>query len=238
MATAARVLAQVRNDPRTVAMLVVVPAALLGLLVWLYGDQPATFDRVGPALLGVFPLVSMFLVTSVATLRERTSGTLERLMTLPVPKAAFVGGYAIAFGLLAMLQALVVSGLALTVYGMDAGGPVWAVVVVAVLAALLGTALGLFVSAFAASEFQAVQFMPAVVLPQLLVCGLLLPTSLMPRALEAVSSVLPMTYSVEAMALLARGGVTGEVVTDMLVVGCFVLAALGAGALTLRRRTA
>ena len=237
VATTARVLAQVRNDPRTVALLVIVPAALVGLLAWLYADQPGTFDRVGPALLGVFPLVSMFLVTSVATLRERTSGTLERLMTMPVPKAAFVGGYALAFGLLAVVQSVVVSALALTWFGLDAKGPVWAVVAIALLDALLGTALGLFVSAFAATEFQAVQFLPAVVLPQLLLCGLFLPTALMPAVLEAVSAVLPMTYAVEAMGLLAAGPVTSEVVVDAVVVAGFALAALAAGAATLRRRT-
>jgi ABC-2 type transport system permease protein len=238
LATTRRVLTQVRHDHRTLALLVLVPSVLMGLLAWMYADQPGVFDRVGPALLGIFPLVVMFLVTSVATLRERTSGTLERLMTLPMTKGGFVAGYALAFGLLAVVQAVVVSTLALTVYGLEVAGPAWAVVVVAVLDALLGTALGLCVSAFAATEFQAVQFMPAVILPQLLLCGLLVPTEAMPDVLAAVAAVLPMTYAVDAMALLSRGGVTGEVVTDMLVVAGFALVACAAGAATLRRRTA
>ncbi|RJK96066.1 ABC transporter permease [Vallicoccus soli] len=237
-ATAGRVLTQVRHDHRTLALLLVVPAVLMGLLAWVYADTPEVFDRVGPGLLGVFPLVVMFLVTSVATLRERTGGTLERLMTLPLGKGAFVGGYALAFGLLAAAQALVVSALALTVYGLDVAGPVWAVVGVAVLDALLGTALGLLVSAFAASEFQAVQFMPAVVLPQLLLSGLLQPVDRLPGALEAVAHLLPMTYAVEAMGAIARSGVDGEVLLDAAVVGGAALLALVAGAATLRRRTA
>jgi len=236
-ATTRRVLRQVRHDHRTVALLLVVPSVLMGLLAWLYADQPGVFDRIGPALLGIFPLIVMFLVTSVATLRERTSGTLERLMTLPMSKVAFVGGYAVAFGLLAAVQASVVSTLSLVAYGLQVAGPAWAVVAVAVLDALLGTALGLCVSAFAATEFQAVQFMPAVVLPQLLLCGLLVPTDRMPDVLAAVASVLPMTYAVDAMSLLARGGVTGEVLTDMAVVAGFAVATCGAGAGTLRRRT-
>lgn len=236
-ATALRVLTQVRHDHRTLGLLLVVPSVLLGLLAWLYVDQPATFDRVGAGLLGVFPLVVMFLVTSVATLRERTSGTLERLMTLPISRAGFVGGYAVAFGLLAVVQASVVATLALGVYGLDVAGPAWAVVAVAVLDGLLGTALGLFVSAFAATEFQAVQFMPAVVLPQLLLCGLLVPTEAMPDVLSAVAAALPMTYAVDAMTLLTRGGVTAEVLVDMAVVAGFAAAACVAGAATLRRRT-
>jgi ABC-2 type transport system permease protein len=98
----------------------------------------------------------MFLVTSVATLRERTSGTLERLLTMPMGKADFVFGYAIAFGLTAVVQALVVSALCFGPYGMTVRGDAWLVVVVAVLDALLGTALGLSVSALAKTEFQAV----------------------------------------------------------------------------------
>lgn len=238
LATSRRVLTQVRHDHRTLGLLVVVPSVLMGLLAWLYADEPGVFDRIGPGLLGIFPLVVMFLVTSVATLRERTSGTLERLMTMPMSKADFVGGYALAFGLLAVVQALVVSALALGVYGLDVAGPAWAVVVVAVLDALLGTALGLFVSAFAGSEFQAVQFMPAVVLPQLLLCGLLLPPERMPDALEVGARLLPMTYAVEAMSVLAADELTGEVLLDMAVVGAFATAALVAGAATLRRRTA
>lgn len=237
LATGRRVLLQVRHDPRTLGLMLVVPAALVGVLAWLYADRAALFDRVGADLLGVFPLVVMFLVTSVATLRERTTGTLERLMTMPLGRGDFVLGYALAFGALAVVQALVVSLLALGPYGLDVAGPVWAVLLVAVLDALLGTALGLCVSAFASTEFQAVQFMPAVVFPQLLVCGLLVPTDQMPAALSAVAHVLPMTYAVDAMSRLSQGGVSGRVVVDLVVVAGFVLAALLAGAGTLRRRT-
>lgn len=235
--TAARVLRQVRHDHRTTAMLLVVPCLLMGLLAWLYSDTPGVFDRIGAPLLGVFPLIVMFLVTSVATLRERTSGTLERLMTLPLSRGGFVGGYALAFGTLAVVQAVLVSSLTLTVYGLDVEGPTAAVVLVAVLDALLGTALGLCVSALARTEFQAVQFMPAVVLPQLLLCGLFVPTERMPAPLEAVSAVLPMTYAVDALQRLTTGGVTSEVLVDVAVIAGAVAVALAAGMATLRRRT-
>jgi len=237
-ATAARVLRQLRHDPRTIALLLVVPCVLIGLLAWMLEATPM-FDAIGPALLGVFPFVVMFLVTSVTTLRERQSGTLERLLTTPMGKADLVGGYALAFGAVAVLQALLASAFAIYVCGLDVVGPAWLLVVVAVADAVLGTAVGLFVSAFAATEFQAVQFMPAVILPQFLLCGLIVPRDRLPGALEALSDVLPMSYAVDAMRTLAtRVNATGAVFADVGVITAFTLAAVVLGAVTLRRRTA
>jgi len=237
-ATAGRVLLQLRHDPRTVALLVAVPAVLMGLLAWILRGRDHEFDTFGPQLLGIFPLIVMFLVTSVATLRERTGGTLERLLTMPMGKADFVLGYAIAFGMAAIIQALVVSGLCFGPYGMTVRGDAWLVVVVAVLDALLGTALGLSVSALAATEFQAVQFMPAFILPQLLLCGIIVPRSELPTVLHWVSYLLPMSYAVDAtQQLSAQVAVTSQFLMDVVVVGGFLVAALALGTTTLRRRT-
>ena len=158
LSTALRVLLQIRNDKRTIAILLIVPCVLLGIVAWMSTDQPMVIDQMGPLLLGIFPLFVMFLVTSVATLRERTSGTLERLMTTPIRRGDFVLGYALAFAALATVQALVLTGFAIWVCGMDVKGSLWLVIVVAVLDAVLGTALGLAASSLAATEFQAVQF--------------------------------------------------------------------------------
>jgi ABC-2 type transport system permease protein len=239
LATATRVLAQLRRDPRTIALLLVVPCVLLGLLRLVFDGRPQVFDRIGGPLLGVFPFISMFLVTSVATLRERTSGTLERLLTMPMAKLDLLLGYALAFGAVAVVQALLSSVFALGVLDLDVQGPVWALLLVAVLDALLGTALGLLVSAFAATEFQAVQFLPAVVLPQVLLCGLLTPREDMASALQWVAAVLPLTYAIEAMEQVTTStGVTGTYVQDVVVITGIALAALLVGAATLRRRTA
>ena len=237
LATAARVLRQLRHDPRTLALLLVVPSGLVGLLAWVF-DGTAVFDRVGAALLGVFPFVVMFLVTSVATLRERQSGTLERLLTTPLGKADLVGGYALAFGAVAVVQATIASGLALWVFGLDVAGPQWLLVVVAVVDAVLGTAVGLLVSAFAATEFQAVQFMPAVVLPQFLLCGLLVPRDQMPTVLSYVSDALPLSYAVDAMrTVTTQVDATASALTDVGVVLAFAVVAVVLGSVTLRRRT-
>ncbi len=236
--TAGRVLRQIRGDHRTVALMLVVPCVLIGLLAWIYASTPAVFDHIGPALLGVFPFVVMFVVTSVATLRERTSGTLERLLSTPLGKGDFMAGYALAFGAMAVLQALVATAFAVWVCGLDVAGPVWLLVVVAVADAVLGTALGLLASGFARTEFQAVQFMPAFVLPQFLLCGLLVARDAMPDLLRWVSDVLPLSYAVDAMkTITASSDALGDVGKDLVVIVGWIVLALVLGSLTLRRRT-
>ncbi|MEU5401165.1 ABC transporter permease [Streptomyces sp. NPDC005963] len=239
LATTARVLRQLRHDRRSIALMLLVPCVMLFLLRYVFDASPRTFDSIGAALLGIFPLITMFLVTSIATLRERTSGTLERLLALPLGKGDLITGYALAFGVIAVAQSLLATGLALWALGLDVVGSPWLLLLVALLDALLGTALGLFVSAFAASEFQAVQFMPAVIFPQLLLCGLFTPRENMQPVLEGISNALPMSYAVDAMTeVLRHPDPTGAFVRDVLVVaGCAVLV-LALGAATLRRRTA
>jgi ABC-2 type transport system permease protein len=239
LATAARVLRQLRHDPRTIALMLLVPCLLITLLRYVFDASPRIFDSTGASLLGIFPLITMFLVTSIATLRERTSGTLERLLAMPLAKADLIGGYALAFGALAIIQSALATGLSVWILGLDVIGSPWLLLLVALLDALLGTALGLFVSAFAASEFQAVQFMPAVIFPQLLLCGLFTPRADMHPVLEAISDVLPMSYAVDAMdEVLRHTEVTGTFVRDVLIVAGCALLVLGLGAATLRRRTA
>ena len=243
-AVAVRVLAQLRHDHRTLAMLLVMPCVILALLRWMFDADPAMFDRLGPALLALIPFTVMFLVTSVTTLRERSSGTLERLLAMPTGKLDFLLGYALAFGAVATVQAVLAVTLCVGLLGLSVQGPVWALVLVAVADAVLGSTLGLFVSAFARTEFQAVQFMPALVIPQLLLCGLFVPRDQLPTGLDVLSDVLPLSYAVDAMTLVASGagstmaGVPSGVWTDLAVIAGFTVALLGLGAATLRRRTA
>jgi ABC-2 type transport system permease protein len=219
-------------------MLLALPCVLITLLWWMFRDMPGSlFDRFGPGLLALFPFIVMFLVTSVTTLRERSSGTLERLLAMPMGKLDFLGGYAAAFGLVAAVQATLAVALSVGLLGLDVTGPVWLLGLVAVIDAILGSALGLFVSAFAQTEFQAVQFMPLFVIPQILLCGLFVPRDAMPPVLHAVSNVLPLSYATDAMQTLVAGTATAEVWRDLAVVAGFAVAALALGAVTLRRRT-
>jgi len=212
---------------------------LLWLLELVFDAQPATFDQVGPALLALFPFVVMFLVTSVTTLRERTSGTLERLLSMPLGRLDLLLGYLVAFAFVAVAQAALASGLMLGFLGLDVAGPAWLLVLVAVVDAILGCALGLFVSAFARTEFQAVQFMPAIVLPQFLLCGLLVPRDQMGAVLEAISWVLPLSYAVDAMQrITVEATVSTRTLVDLAVVVASIGLSVALGAATLRRRTA
>ena len=239
LTTAGRVMLQLRHDPRTVGMMLGVPSLLLVLLRFIFDAQPQVFDRVGLILLGVFPFTSMFLVTSVAMLRERTSGTLERLLTTPLNKLDLLLGYGIAFAIAATVQSTVAAGIAYGLLGLDTVGSPALIGVIAVLDAILGMALGLFVSAFATSEFQAVQFMPLVVMPQALLCGLIVPREHMASWLQAASDVMPLTYAVEALVSLGESStVTSDVVIDSLVVLVAGVLALVLSAATLRRRSA
>ena len=236
-ATAARVLMQLRRDPRTLALLLVVPVALVALLKYVLDGEPLVFQRIGGPLLGLFPFISMFLVTSITMLRERTSGTLERLMTLPLAKLDLLVGYGVAFGVVAVAQSALVSTVSFAALDLHADRPA-AVASLALANAELGMALGLFVSSLARTEFQAVQFMPAFVLPQLLLCGLFVPRERMARALQLVADALPLTYAYDALARVSRGtGLGGRFAIDLAVTLGGILVALALGAATLRRRT-
>lgn len=237
LATAGRVLLQIRNDPRTIGLLLVVPSLLIGLVAWIF-DETTVFDRIGPAMLALFPFIVMFLVTSIATLRERRSGTLERLLSMPLGRGDFILGYTLAFGLLAVLQTAIAVGFATLVCGLDIAGSVWMLFVVAIADALLGTSLGLLASAFARTEFQVVQFMPALVFPQILLGGIFLPRDELPDMLEVIGDWLPLSHAIDALTAVSTGDEDdGFIWLRVLFIGCWVIGAIIVGSLTLRRRT-
>jgi ABC-2 type transport system permease protein len=237
-ATALRVLQQLRRDPRTVALILVVPCVLVFLVDQLFADRPEVFQQVGVPLLGLFPLISMFLVTSITMLRERTGGTLERLLTLPLAKLDILLGYALAFAAFATVQATIVSLLGFGVLDLEVVNAELLVIALAVANAILGMALGLFLSAFARTEFQAVQFMPAFILPQILLCGLLVPREQMAEWLQWVSALMPFTYAYDALSRAATDASLGvRFWFDVAVVAGVTALALVLGAATLRRRT-
>lgn len=237
LATSKRVLSQLRHDRRTLALIFIVPPVLLTILKYVFRGEPRVFYSIAPMLLGIFPMIMMFLITSIVTLRERSSGTLSRLMTMPISKSDFVFGYAIAFCLLGFVQALISSGVMLGLLQVTVLGGTIPTMIVAVLASSLGTALGLFTSAFARSEFQAVQFLPAFIFPQLLVCGLFVARTEMAKPLQWFANIMPLTYSVDAMKQVTISpSWTGTLTRDLIVVACFAIVALVLGSATIRRQ--
>jgi ABC-2 type transport system permease protein len=236
-ATAHRVLLQLRSDRRTVGMLLVVPSVLLALIQQMFDSQP-DFNRVALVLIGIFPFTTMFLVTSIAMLRERTGGTLERLLTTPLAKLDLLLGYGIAFAVAAALQATSTCLVAYLLLDLYTPGSPLLVFASAVASAVLGMSIGLLASAFATTEFQAVQFMPIVVLPQTFLGGLFVPREQMAGWLESVSDALPLTYSIEAMQEVGSTSLlTTTFLVDSAVVVGSALLALVLGATTLRRTT-
>lgn len=240
IAMARRVLLQIRHDHRTLMMLLVLPTVMLTLLWWMFQDTGGVgFDTLGPSLLALIPVIVMFLVTSVTMLRERTSGTLERLLSMPMGKLDLLIGYAIAFGLMATLQSVLAVLVSVYWFDLQVAGPIWMLLLVAVVVAVLGTAMGLFVSAFARTEFQAVQFMPALITPQFLLCGLFVPRDRLPDVLSWISDLLPLSYAVDATQSVTNhaDGIASGVWWDLLILVGFSVGFLAFGAATLRRRT-
>lgn len=234
--TTGRVLRQLHHDPRTLALVFLLPSVLLLILHYVFEDNAAAFDRTAPLLLGIIPFIMMFIVTSIAVLRERTSGTLERLLTSPATKLDILLGYAVAFAILALLQAALASYMTTDLLNVTIAGSEWSLLLVAVVSGVSGMALGLLCSAFARTEFQAVQFMPAVVMPQLLICGLFVPRDTMNEALQRISDGMPITYIVKAMQeVQLHATFTAELTKDVWILAAVVIVALLLGAISLRR---
>jgi ABC-2 type transport system permease protein len=241
LAVVVRLLRQLHRDPRTVMLVLAVPSLLLWLVDAVFTSAPGVFNRIGPLMLGLFPFTLMFVITSIALVRERTSGTLDRLMASPIGRGDILVGYAVGFTLVALVQSAIALAVALMMLDLPSTGSLWLSGVLVVGQALLGIALGLCLSTLAGNEFQAVQFLPAVVLPQVILSGLLMPVERLPRALEAVARVLPLTYAFEALDRIMRQGLglaDARVRLDLAVIFGFVALFLVAGALTLRRTEA
>lgn len=236
LATAGRVLRQLRGDHRSIALMLVAPSLLLGLFAWIFVGSEQVFAQVGPSMLALFPFIVMFLITSITTLRERRSGTLERLMTTPLGRGDFVVGYAVAFGAAAVVQAIITVAFAVWVCGLEVDGPLWQLGGVAVVDGILGTTLGLLASAFARTEFQAVQFMPLLVFPQVLLGGVIVPRDEMPSVLEEISDWLPLSHAVDAGLAVTRGDGGWDLGRPILIVAAFAAGSLVLASLTLRRR--
>ncbi|WP_313814517.1 ABC transporter permease [Glutamicibacter sp.] len=235
-ATTGRVLLQIRHDPRTIGLMLVVPSMLIGLMAWIYTDTPI-FAQIGPAMIALFPFVVMFLVTSIATLRERRSGTLERLLSMPLTKGGFILGYAMAFTLIAIVQTSIAVSFAVWVCGLEISGNMWLLFIVAALDALLGTSLGLMASAFARTEFQVIQFMPLLIFPQFLLAGIILPRDQLPEVLEAIGNWLPLSHAIDALVAISAGTEDSSTVASLFIIIAWIAVALVIGSLTLRRRT-
>lgn len=225
-------------------MVLLVPSLIITLMYFMFVNvphppgTPPPFNAACLILLGLFPLFLMFVITAITMQRERASGTLERILTSPLRRLDLLAAYGTAFSIAAAAQATLACVVAFWLLGFEtSGSPAW-VFVIAIVNAVLGVGLGLLCSAFARTEFQAVQFIPLVMVPQLLLAGIIVPRATMPEWLQWISNALPASYALEALQQVdAHPQLTGVAVRDMVIVLVFAAAALALAAVTLRRRT-
>jgi ABC-2 type transport system permease protein len=232
------------GDHRSVAMILVVPSVIITLMYFMFKDAPhppgapSPFNGACLILLGVFPLIVMFLITSITMQRERASGTLERVLTTPLRRLDLLAAYGTAFSIAAAAQATLACAISFWLLGFDTAGSPAVVFVIAIINAVLGVGLGLLCSAFARTEFQAVQFMPVVIAPQLLLCGIIVPRAALPDWLQWISNAMPASYALEALKeVAAHPDLTATAARDIAIVVAFAVVAMGLAAATLRRRT-
>jgi ABC-2 type transport system permease protein len=243
-ATTGRILRQLAGDHRSVAMILVVPSLVITLMYFMFQNAPhrpgapSPFNNACLIMLGLFPLIIMFLITSITMQRERVSGTLERILTTPLRRLDLLAAYGTAFSIAAAAQASLACVVAFWLLGFETAGNPMLVFAIAIINAVLGVGLGLLCSAFARTEFQAVQFMPVVIVPQLLLCGIIVPRALLPEWLQWISNALPASYALEALQQVgANADLTATAVRDIGIVVGFAVVALCLAAATLRRRT-
>ena len=236
LAIAVRIVSQIARDHRSVALIIVAPIIVMSLVGFSFADQRDILNRIAPGLIGVFALFFVFLLTGVSFLRERSQGTLERLLTTPVGRADILAGYLLGFLLFAGIQSLVILLYTIFALRIEYEGSLWQIFVLLFVVTIVAVNLGIFISTFARNEFQVVQFIPIMLLPQIFLSGAVLPSEQLPGYFQAIGKVLPLTYAVDGLkALMLEGETLGGIAQELAVLGAFAIGILVLAAITVRR---
>ncbi len=236
LAISLRIVNQIRGDHRSMALIVVAPIIVMSLVGFSFADQKGVLDRVAPALMAVFAMFFTFILTGVSFLRERSHGTLERLLTTPVGRLDILVGYLLGFLVFATIQSVVI--LLFTIFALQVGyrGDLWQIFVLLMLLTVVAVNLGIFVSTFARNEFQVVQFIPIILAPQIFLSGVILPVEQMPAYFQAIARVLPLRYAVDGLrGIMLDGQALGDVTVEVAALAAFAIILLCLAAMTIRR---
>lgn len=223
------------RDRRTIGLIILVPVVVM-TLIGLSFPQGGVLDYIAPALLTTLALFFGFLLTGISFLRERSQGTLERLMASPVSRLDIVVGYLLGFFVFALVQTVII--LLFTIYALHVHyrGELWQIFIFQIVVIIGAVNLGIFISTFARNEFQMVQFIPLIILPQIFLCGVLWPVEQMPNYLQWLSKVLPLTYAVDGLrGIMLNGKTLVNVGVDLMILVGFAVVISVVAAVTLRR---
>ncbi len=232
---ARRIILQLGRDRRTLALIVLAPVLVMTLIGLSFPDK-SQLDYIAPALLATVALFFSFLITGVSFLRERSQGTLERLLASPVSRLDVALGYLLGLFVFALLQTLIIFFFTIYVLGVTYHGALWQIIVFQLVIITGSVNLGIFTSTFARNEFQVIQFIPIIILPQIFLGGILWPVEQMPEYLQYLSNVLPLTYAVRGLRdIMLYGNTLWDVRLDFLVLIIFTLITTALASLTLKR---
>jgi ABC-2 type transport system permease protein len=234
---ARRVMLQIVRDRRTIALLVIVPLVIASIVGVSIPDK-GMLDYTAPAMLAMLILFFGFLITGISVLRERSQGTMERLMASPISRMDIVAGYLLGFLLFALMQTLIIFFYMVYVLDINYKGELWQILLFQVIIGIGAVCLGTFFSVFARNEFQMIQFIPLILVPQMFLCGLLWPVEQMPDYLQWIANCLPLTYGVEGIrAMMLQGQNLLDIGKDIGVLAAYAVGLLILAAMTLRRGT-
>ncbi|MEB2629958.1 ABC transporter permease [Peribacillus frigoritolerans] len=203
---------------------------------YVYGDANTKgFDTFSPMLVSFFVFFFVFLIAGIALLKERTSGTLERLLATPIKRYEIVAGYVIGYGLFALIQTIIVVLYAVNVLDIVLVGSIWLVLLTNILVALVALSLGTLLSSFATSEFQMVQFIPLVIVPQVFFTGIF-PLAGMSDWLQKIGKVMPLYYASDAMnGIMYKGFTFNEILLDLIILLVFAIVFITINIISLKK---
>lgn len=183
---------------------------------YIYGNEDTIFfDQLSPILVGFFVFFFVFLISGIALLRERTTGTLERLLATPIQRRDIVFGYLLGYGLFALVQTIIVVTYAVKVLDITLAGSFWHVVIINLTLALVALSLGILLSAFANSEFQMMQFIPIAIIPQVFFAGIF-PFESMAGWMQILAKCMPMYYGGNALVeVMYKGSGLSEITNEL-----------------------